>query len=286
MTTQRALKRLVRDRMARTGESYTTAYRQVTARRRRPGAGHRESALVHRMLAAAGVDLSEAMVCGLGGGIGFLYAVFHYAALAHPTLTVVSQHHPTPWVEAVAGHLGQPLRRHHSSSAAAALRALRAAVDAGRCPWIVLARGGLPWHDDVSALEAADPYPVVVEACRGDDVVVLDAEQETLDAGRLAEAWAAHRKGRFALTSWDGALESDLEPAVDRAIRTTRDHLVGPVLGNRFDVNFGLSGLRRLRDDLADVRTRRGWRQQFAAEPAFSFAMGRLGWLAACLTLK
>ena len=76
MTKQRSLKLLVRERMERTGESYSTAHRVITSRRpaRReagllpsyPGGGlavHRESALTNRLLASAGVELSEAMAC-------------------------------------------------------------------------------------------------------------------------------------------------------------------------------------------------------------------------------
>lgn len=97
MTEQRALKQLVRKRMTRTGESYTTAHRHVVGPQLHR---HRESALVRRMLSAAGIDVSEAMVCGLGGGIGFMDAVFEYRAVEHPLLTIVTQHHPGPWVDA------------------------------------------------------------------------------------------------------------------------------------------------------------------------------------------
>src|SRR5688572_14931327 len=116
MTERKALKRIVRERMARTGEAYTTAHRHATAPTRTsdptgtsgptsdagltpgyPGFGpehHHESALVRHLLGQAGVGLSEPMVCGLGGGIGFLYAIFEYAAVDHPLLTIVAQHHP------------------------------------------------------------------------------------------------------------------------------------------------------------------------------------------------
>ena len=73
----------------------------------------------------------------------------------------------------------------------------------------------------------------------------------------------------------------DVEAAVRRAIATTHDHLTGPVLGHAFDVNFGLSGIARLRDDLADTSTKRGWARRFAAGPGFDVAMVRL---AECLT--
>ncbi|MGN9837045.1 hypothetical protein ACTMTI_02865 [Nonomuraea sp. H19] len=46
MTEHKHLKRRVRDRMARTGESYTTALRHVTAR----AAHHHESALLRDVL--------------------------------------------------------------------------------------------------------------------------------------------------------------------------------------------------------------------------------------------
>lgn len=114
MTDHRSRKHLVRERMTRTGESYTTAHRHVTARRHAdqpeipglvtgyPAFGaeqHGPSALSRHLLAQAGLDLSEPMACGLGGGIGFLYAVFEYKAVPYPLLTIVAQHHPQPWFE-------------------------------------------------------------------------------------------------------------------------------------------------------------------------------------------
>ena len=141
MTEQRALKQLVRERMARTGESYTTAHRHVAGAKVHR---HRESALVRRMLSASGIDLSEPMVCGLGGGIGFLYAVFDYQAVDLPLLTIVTQHHPMPWWEAVAGHLGVAPTSVRSSAPAPAIVKVRRALDEGRPALILVARGLLP----------------------------------------------------------------------------------------------------------------------------------------------
>ena len=55
---------------------------------------HRPSSLCRHLLAHAGLELSEPMVCGLGGGIGFLYAIFEYRTEPNPLLTIVAQHHP------------------------------------------------------------------------------------------------------------------------------------------------------------------------------------------------
>lgn len=191
MTEHRALERLVRDRMARTGESYTTAHRHVVGRRapapdatapgllpgyRLAGSGeHAPSTLVARLLGRAGVPLSEPMACGLGGGVGFLYAVFEYAQVPHPLLTIVAQHHPQPWLDAAAG---------------------RAAL-------VTVARGGLPWHRDAGPEEAADPYPVVVAGRRygtylvgpDDDPAATFAEL----AARVAEVLDVERRLTAAL---------------------------------------------------------------------------------------
>src|SRR5687768_8507270 len=120
MTARRGLKKIVRGRMARTGETYSTALRAVA----RPTIRHRESALVGFLLEDAGLDLSEPMVCGLGGGIGFMYAVFEYDAVPHPLLTIVMQHHPQPWAAAVFDRLGVPFEEGHSASPKTARAAL------------------------------------------------------------------------------------------------------------------------------------------------------------------
>lgn len=278
MTERRALKQLVRARMARTGESYTTAHRHVVGPQVHR---HRESALVRRMLSAAGADMSEPMVCGLGGGIGFMYAVFDYKTVDHPLLTIVTQHHPTPWLDAVATHLGTTPTSVTSSSAALAYEKVRRALDAGQPVLIHVGRGKLPWHDDVPEVEAADPHAVLVTGHEAGDFVVLDRDEHRIGHDELGIAWAAHRKGKFAVTTLTDAGSSDLEAAADRAIATTHAHMTGPVLGHAFDVNFGLSGIARLRDDLADTSTKRGWTRRFGTAHAFEVAMARL---AECLT--
>lgn len=297
MTDRRALKQLVRQRMSRTGETYTTAHRHVTARAGGaaqpgitpgyPGFGaeqHRPSALARHLLDQAGLRISEPLACGLGGGIGFLYAVFEYASVPHPMLTVVAQHHPQPWLESVAQHLGINLRTVHSSRPGPALAKLDATLDGGRAAQLTVARGLLPWHPDVPELESAEPYDVVLAGRDGADYLVDDADPEPhrIDAERLGAAWAGHRKGRFALTTVEPVSGTpDLAAAVRAAIRTTHAHLTGPVLGNSFDANLGLSGMQRLAADLADTRTKRGWVRRFETPQTFAVVAGRL---AECLT--
>lgn len=301
MTDHRTRKQLVRDRMSRTGESYTTAHRHITSRpasrpdiseipgvvRGYPTFGaeqHGPSALSRHLLRQAGLDLSEPMACGLGGGIGFLYAVFEYKSVPYPLLTIVAQNHPQPWFEAVTEHLGVSTTTATSASERAALTKLDAVLDSGRPGLIVVGRGLMPWHSGVSELEAADAYPVVVAGRVDGEYLIDDVEPEPRPIGRdqLGAAWAAYRKGRFALTTVRTLPDPvDLPAAIRAALRTTTAHLTGPVLGNYFDVNMGLSGMAKFVTELRDTTTKNGWRRRFSSAVAFEMGMSRL---ADCLT--
>ncbi|GAA0924316.1 hypothetical protein GCM10009558_106020 [Virgisporangium aurantiacum] len=279
MTEHRDLKRLVRERMARTGESYSTARRHVTARQPQRSA-HRESALVARLLSDAGQlaphtgePFTEAMVCGLAGGIGFLYAVFEYKGLP-PLVTLVAQHHPAPWAPAALRRAGVASTEAHSGSPAPATTALRRDLDAGGTVLCTIARGRLPWHPDDPF--DADPYPVLVTAGTGDDIMVDDGTgtPRTLPLETFVTAWSAHRKGRHHRLVVTGERTGD--PAVRDAIATTVAHLTGPVLGNAFDVNFGLSGLERFASQLRDERTKTGWARRFADPDALAAGLRRV----------
>lgn len=264
-----------------------TERKVVTSREREvapvPGYGawgaerHHPSALVQHLLTQAGLPLTEPEVCGIGGGIGFMYAVFEYAAVPHPLLTIVAQHHPQPWAPAVLDRLGVRYIEQHSSSTAAALTKLRRELDAGRACLCTVDRSALPWHQGVPALAAADPYPVAVAGTDGDTFVIDDLGDRPLriEAADFGRAWAGHRKGRHHLLSIAAVPERvEFAAAVRSAIRTTTAHLTGPVLGNSFDVNFGFSGLGRLIGDLRATTGKSAWIHRFAE--SFDYAMGRL----------
>lgn len=289
MTARRNFKKLVRERMERTGESYTTAARHLAGPVVVTAGQHRESVLVGHLLAAAGRPLSEAMVCGLGGGIGFMYAVFEYDAVPHPLLTIVAQHHPQPWGPAVLDRLGVAYRQTNGTSAKAAVDRLQATLDTGRPASCLVDRGLLPWQQ-ATPFSAAEPYTVAVTGLAGDTLTVLDPPHGTrqLPLADFAAAWTSHRQGRHQLLTiadepgdparWDVAEPSgaDLRPAVRDALRTTVAHLTGPVLGNSFDVNFGFSGMAKLAAELRDTRTRKGWARRFGDPAGRGHAMRRL----------
>ena len=133
MTSQKHLKAAVRARMTRTCERYTTARRHVVGDpagsppagaqpgyRTFGGGRHHDSALLVHVLEAAGATaahdgqpLSEPMVTGLAGGIGFMYFSFSYEGHL-PTMTIVPRIHPRPFVLGAlerASRTGSPRRR-------------------------------------------------------------------------------------------------------------------------------------------------------------------------------
>ena len=87
MPTDKDFKRLVRARMGKTGESYTTA-RSNLRPDGPPGplqGRHPDTAALARLLAALGVTdpasgqpLTEAVLLGVAGGIGVAYFTFEY----------------------------------------------------------------------------------------------------------------------------------------------------------------------------------------------------------------
>jgi hypothetical protein len=287
MTEHKALKKRVRERMARHGESYTTARRRVLAANRPtelpPGLlydtfgaeWHRASALVAHVLRGA---VSEPMIAGLAGGIGFMYAVFEYESMP-PLMTIVAQHHPEPWAPAALGRLRVPFEEQHSGKPDAALRKLFAALDAGRPALCTVDRSRLPWHG-LDPGFGQDPYLVAVAGRDGDDLLVDDdsVRPNRLGVAEFAEAWSAYRKGRHHLLVVTGppAADLDLAAAIRSAIDTTVAHLTGPVLGNSFDVNFGFSGMAKLADQLRDVKTKTGWAKRFGAPVPFYHGIRRL----------
>ncbi|MEO6088424.1 MAG: BtrH N-terminal domain-containing protein [Umezawaea sp.] len=270
MTERKSFKHLVRSRMARTGESYSTARRLVLGESpvRTGGGTQHESALLRNVL---GGRASEPMLAGLAGGIGFMYFVFEYAG-HHPTMTIVTRHHPDPYVPAALRRAGIVHEVSRTTSVRKAEAALRSALADG--PVIcTVDRNRLPWHG-LTGEWGPEAYPVGVLGIE-DDVVLLDDECVRPNPLPLADflgAWSSDRKSKHEMIT----VGAGWRPDVEGAIATTCAHLTGPVLGNNFDVNFGFSGMRRLAGQLRDPKGKQGWARRYADPGALFFALRRL----------
>lgn len=298
MTRQKHLKDAVRARMARTGERYTTAHRHLTGEPPSPqregvpagyatfgGGRHHDSALLTHVLAAAGVvaehdgaPLDEPIVAGLAGGVGFMYFSFSYAGHL-PTMTIVPRIHPRPFA---AGALQRAGITHHvteTTSTAKAARELDAALGAGRTPICTIDRAALPHQVWADRFAGAEPYDVGVAGRRG-DVLLLDdecLEPIPMDADAFAAARAGHARSKHRMVVVDdGAPRVDVAAAVRAAVAVTVHDLTEDVMPGNFAGNFGLRGLAKWADAVADRRGPKGWSRLFDSGPAFGHAMRRL----------
>lgn len=161
MTTHKAFKRVVRARMAKTGERYAVARRTLieadpdrggteptdaaitsTGYRMRGGL-HPETAAIANVLANQGVvsgitgePLTEAAILGIGGGLGAGYILWEFKSHASVTLTLGFRNQwQYPWIP---GWIGKTLDRlgiepdvHETGGAKGAREALDARLDAG-----------------------------------------------------------------------------------------------------------------------------------------------------------
>jgi len=283
--------------MARTGERYTTAHRHLTGEPRRVhpgvvpgydtfgGGRHHDSGLLTHVLAAAGVvsahdgnPLDEPMVAGLAGGIGFMYFSFSYTGQI-PTMTIVPRIHPRPFLPGALERSGIAHRVVETTSAAKAARELDAALAAGRAPICTVDRPALGYHPFVAQYAGYDAYDVAVAGRRG-DVVLLDddcLEPTEVAAADFVSARAANRKSKHRMLVVEPENRTvDLLPGIRAALAVTVHDLTEDVMGNNFAGNFGLRGLAKWADAVADRRTKTGWARLFDSSAAHVSAMQRL----------
>ena len=161
MTTDKAFKRVVRARMAKTGERYAAARRTLvegatdghhaepTADAATPsgyrmrGGLHPETATLANVLANQGVvsgvtgePLTEAAILGIGGGLGAGYILWEFKSHGGPILTLGFRNQPQypsipGWTGKTLDRLGIEPDLHETGGAKGAREALDARLDAG-----------------------------------------------------------------------------------------------------------------------------------------------------------
>jgi hypothetical protein len=151
MTAHKHLKQLVRSRMAKTGESYTTARRHVIQKapppaQTGPAAWHLPGNIpaptaLRILLAAAGArdpqsrePLSEAMVFGIAGGIGIGIATFRYEKADFSSFYIAGRHlwqDDLGYLKAALGRFALKPAVLETAGAKAAEKQLREILEAG-----------------------------------------------------------------------------------------------------------------------------------------------------------
>jgi hypothetical protein len=281
MTAHKHLKERIRARMARTGESYTTARRHVLnalppSEYQLLGGLHPDAHAIAGVLANRGLlhpgtgqPLSEAMVLGVGGGLGAGYILWEFKA--HDLRSLVfgfrnSWQYPDRWARKTCQRLGVPAAVHETGSAGKADAELRAAVGQG-VPAIAWAdQQALGYRHLPAWLDGRGGPPVTVYAI--DDaagVALIDDRNRAplrvpLDALAAARARVGSYKHRLVVLD---APAAELDAGGLR--RAVRDGLAEQVehLGRRSD-SFSLPAFRKWARLLTDRRNAKGWPTVFA----------------------
>lgn len=297
MTDHKTFKRRIRDRMTTTGESYTTARRQLlpagllqaAARDAFPGllpgyhhfgGIHGDTAVLRNAFEQAGVvsshdgqRFSEAMLFGLCGGIGFMYFVFEYRG-HHPILSFVTRNWSLPdeFADGAIDRTGVTATRKTSGAPGPARKALDQALANGRAAICTVDPVMLPYLGLPPAYAGGSAQLVAVAGVHGESAWIDDgcAQPRAIRLDQLAVARASYKKAKQRLVTIDGQdLEYDLRVGIDLALAAT----VKSFHEARFKgyaSNFGFAGLEKWRAMLTDPKDPKGWRRVFATpEHAF-----------------
>ncbi|GIF06901.1 DUF4872 domain-containing protein [Actinoplanes siamensis] len=285
MPREKNFKALVRSRMAKTGESYTTA----RSRLERPGPAPApipadpDAAALARAMAAVdvvnpltGQPFSEALLFGLAGGVGFAYLVFTHGDWTTVHLDGRSNalyFEKKSFVEVACARIGVPLRVRPLADRGQAERWVREAL--AKAPEVALTLDlvKLPARGPVTA----DPYqPRIVTVSGGQ----ADLAVTGLPWGRVSMGWSELLDARWTGAKKYGGLhlvgrpaqEPDVRPAVVGALARTADCLLEPARSS-YDVNFGVPGIRKWARLLTDPKDRKGWSRLWSDRESLAEAL-------------
>lgn len=279
MTSQKQLKARIRARMARTGESYTTARRHVVgvvpalsaagyrlAGGREPVSAALAHVLAHHGVRCAGEELSEALLFGVAGGPGAGYILWEFA---HDDSRPVVLAFSADWqyadraTLAALDRLGVAASVQRTGGAVGAARALAEAVDGGRPALVWPDRQRAGYRHLPAALDGMGGHVVVAYARNAEGYLVDDRSLAplTVPAPVLDAA-------RARVVSYKNLLVVP-GPAGDLAPEALRSALVAGLshgaaqLGGT-SASFALPAWRKWARLVTDPKVAKGWPRVFA----------------------
>jgi hypothetical protein len=295
MTTDKAFKRVVRARIARTGERYAAARRALVegaaeGRHADPTSdaatpsGYRmrgglqpETAALANVLANQGVvsgltgePLTEAAILGIGGGLGAGYILWEFRKHGAPVLTIGFRNHwqypPIPgWAGKTLDRLGIEFDLHETGGAKGAREALDAHVDAGVPVIALVDLQAIGTWGQPETLSGVDGLVVVVFGRDPDGSYLVD--ERGRNPFRVSPDVMAAARGRIGsfrhrivgLRTTPGPIPAErLRAAMRAGLEDQVDHL-----RSRSD-SFSLPAWRKWGRLMTDRRNAKAWPRVFA----------------------
>ena len=272
MTTQKHLKQLVRARMQKTGEAYTTARRHVTSQAASPDNRHHHFAgstpaatALRSLLSAAGViaphtkqPFSEAMVYGIAGGIGAGVFAFHYEKENFSSFFIAGRHQwqdHKAWALAAADRFGVKALVREASGAGPADKHLRELLATGRPAMVWLDLFGRMYH--VATVHEIDDDAGVATIGDASDALI----PMPLDA--LASARGRTKKDKHRALTLEPARKL---PPLKQLVREGIDACVSSLTTCKMK-NFRLEAFDHWGDKLDGSNAADSWAKVFAPGP-------------------
>lgn len=278
MTSRKQLKVRVRARMARTGESYSTALRHVAGPApettvggyRLRGGVHPESASVANVLAhhgvrSGGAELTEALVFGAAGGPGAGYILWEFAHDdSRPVVIGFSaqwQYHDRALLASLE-RLGVPARVHRTGGRVGAGRVLAECLAEDRPAIVWPDRMQLGYRHLPATMDGMGGHPVVVHGCSGEDYLVDDRTLARLSVpgDELDAARARVGSYRNLLVAPEPAGDVPV-PVLQAALRSGIADCAARLGGT--STSFALPAWRKWSRLMTDAKAAKGWPQVF-----------------------
>jgi hypothetical protein len=281
LTVRKHLKVLVRARMAKTGESYVTARRQILRAGESPPVeaaprflhfpGNVPAAASLRILLAnAGVldphtgrPFSEAMTFGIGGGVGAGVFAFHYAKENFSSFFVAGRHlwqDDVAWMKGACARFGAAAHIRESSSPGTAGKALAEALGSGPAiAWVD--RATLPYHGLPAWASGGSYHILAVYSLKDGKAVVGDLADIPIEVSGddLAAARARIKKQKNRLLSLEpGKKPVDLQAAIRSGLKACAEGLVNGRMRN-----FTLDAFRGWAERIHGSKGKDSWEAMF-----------------------
>lgn len=215
-----------------------------------------------------GKPYSEALLFGIGGGIGISYFVFDYEAENFTSLfigTRITTHESDAphFVQTICDRIGLTTKLQHSTSESAAEKALCKSIAEGQ-PVMAWVDGALlPYYGTPSAY-----HPLIVYSINDDKVQIGDLYKQPLTI-TLSQLAAARQGGEVkrmrSMTLSREATPIRIEEAIQQGLHDCIHQMregFGPA---NFASNVGLKALPKWADLLVNTKDKRGWPQMFPA---------------------
>ena len=233
---------------------------------------HPETTTLRNALAYSGVraphtghPYSEAMILGIGGGLGAGYILWEFKEHNAKVLVLGFRkdwQYPVRYMQTVCDRLNVRCSVLETSGRAAADKNLRDAIDHGQPAITWMDRAHLPYYQLPEAMKGHTGHIVTVYGLDADTVQVADLGSAplTVPANVFADGRAriGSYKNRVMLVHGESAGPVDLPAAILAGIHDCAEHLSGP------SDSFSLPTLRKWGRLIIDGKNAKGWRKVFA----------------------